>query len=300
MKEGNWVLLQNCHLFKSWMGRLEAICAKLSTREQECHPDFKLILTSMPVDYFPVSVLQNSLKMTTDPPKGIKANLKRTYTNIITEETYDELTLKTVSDTMTQYSGVSEPTEQEKLKFFEKQKVWRNMLFCLAFFHAVVQERRKFGPTGWNIRYEFSDADLTTSIKMLQNFIQDNSEVPWESIKFMTGQINYGGRVTDGTDNILLMSILTIYQNEDIMQNDKYRFSQSGKYKIPTHKHVEEIQAYIETLPDDDHPEIFGMHPNANLTYLRAKSDTLIETILSVQPREYSGGGEGSGMTSDE
>ena len=38
----------------------------------------------MPVDYFPVSVVQNSLKMTTDPPKGIKANLKRTYTNIIT------------------------------------------------------------------------------------------------------------------------------------------------------------------------------------------------------------------------
>ena len=171
----------------------------------------------MPVDYFPVSVLQNSLKMTTDPPKGIKANLKRTYTNIITEETYDELTLKTVSDTMTQYSGISEPTEQEKLKFVEKQKVWRNMLFCLAFFHAVVQERRKFGPTGWNIRYEFSDAYLTTSIKMLQNFIQDNSEVPWESIKFMTGQINYGGLVTDGIDNILLMCILTIYQNEDIM-----------------------------------------------------------------------------------
>ena len=44
------------------------------------------------------------------------------------------------------------------------------------------------------------------------------------------------------------------------MQTEKYQFSQSGKYKTPTHRHVDEIQAYIETLPDDDHPEIFGMH----------------------------------------
>ena len=72
MEDGNWVLLQNCHLFKSWMTRLETKCIELSSRKNEsdvkisqngeevikgCHPDFKLILTSMPVSYFPVSVL---------------------------------------------------------------------------------------------------------------------------------------------------------------------------------------------------------------------------------------------------
>lgn len=77
MIEGNWILLQNCHLFKSWMPKLETIISGL--KSQECHDNFRLILTSIPVDYFPVSVLQNSLKMTTDPPKGIKANLLRTY-----------------------------------------------------------------------------------------------------------------------------------------------------------------------------------------------------------------------------
>jgi len=46
---------------------------------------------------------------------------------------------------------------------------------------------------------------------MLRNFMQENSETPWDSIKFMTGQIYYGGRVTDSQDTILLISILAIY-----------------------------------------------------------------------------------------
>jgi dynein heavy chain, axonemal len=99
MIEGNWILLQNCHLFKSWMPKLETIISGL--KSQECHDNFRLILTSIPVDYFPVSVLQNSLKMTTDPPKGIKANLLRTYQNIITQDTYDDLILRSTVETQT-------------------------------------------------------------------------------------------------------------------------------------------------------------------------------------------------------
>jgi len=48
----------------------------------EVHADFRLFLTSMPALYFPVAVLQNSVKLTTEPPRGMKANLKRTYANL--------------------------------------------------------------------------------------------------------------------------------------------------------------------------------------------------------------------------
>lgn len=87
---GDWVYLQNCHLYKSWMPQLEILVAQL-VENHEVHEDFRLILTSMPVDYFPQSILQSSLKMTTEPPRGIKANLQRSYLNIITAETYQEL-----------------------------------------------------------------------------------------------------------------------------------------------------------------------------------------------------------------
>jgi dynein heavy chain len=56
-REGNWVLLQNCHLFKSWMPNLELICEKFNEDEKNIHEDFRLILTSMPADYFPAAIL---------------------------------------------------------------------------------------------------------------------------------------------------------------------------------------------------------------------------------------------------
>ena len=78
-KNGEWVMLQNCHLAKSWMPSLENIVINFGAEEYEIHPQFRLYLTSMPADYFPVSVLQNGVKLTTEPPRGLKANLKRTY-----------------------------------------------------------------------------------------------------------------------------------------------------------------------------------------------------------------------------
>lgn len=216
MVEGHWVMLQNCHLFKSWLPELAQKVASIQeqrdTRSDEVllHPDFRLILTSMPVDYFPTSVLQSGLKMTTEPPRGIKNNLARSYMNIITQEVYDQLnvhadatsrdgvsrmdsdggmshknsismnvTLKSLKATVDHFT--SGPVwDSDSLRM--KNREWRNLLFGLSFFHAVIQERRKFGPLGWNIFYDFNDADFTTTITMIKNFLTENEEVPWEAM----------------------------------------------------------------------------------------------------------------------
>jgi dynein heavy chain len=80
-KDGSWVLLTNCHLAKSWMPQLEKIVLSFSDY-YEGSDQFRLFLTSMPANYFPVAVLQNGTKMTLEPPRGLKANLKRSYQDI--------------------------------------------------------------------------------------------------------------------------------------------------------------------------------------------------------------------------
>lgn len=109
MKNGEWVMLQNCHLAQSWMTSLEKVVLNFTEVQDSIHEDFRLYLTSMPAPYFPVSVLQNSVKVTTEPPRGLKANMARTYNRMSQEYLAD--------------CG-EDPAKQE---------IWRKMLFNLSF-----------------------------------------------------------------------------------------------------------------------------------------------------------------------
>ena len=79
-------------------------------------------------------------------------------------------------------------------------------VFSLCFFHAILQERKKFGPLGWNIKYEFNDSDRECCLLNLDLFCK-GGKIPWDALTYITGSITYGGRVTDSWDQRLVLKI---------------------------------------------------------------------------------------------
>jgi dynein heavy chain, axonemal len=258
-KNGDWVCLQNCHVACSWMLKLESIVEDLSRESTIVHEDFRLWLTAMPSSTFPVLVLQNGLKLTNEPPQGVKAKVKNAFTSMSLE----------------QFEAVG-----------CKPEAWKKLLLSLTFFHAVVQERRKFGPIGWNIRYEFNLSDLECSQRTIQMFLEEKEHIPWAAMEYVLGQINYGGRVTDENDQRCLMSILRQYIVPEVLHTS-YKYTPSGTYHsaATAGSTLEDISEYIRSLPPSEAPEVFGMHLNANIKSELQECRKLLHTVLAIQPR---------------
>jgi dynein heavy chain len=114
-----------------------------------------------------------------------------------------------------------------------KPHEWRKLLFGLTFFHATVQERRKFGPLGWNIRYDFNTTDLEVSIETLRMFLDEQEVIPWAALEYVNGHINYGGRVTDDWDRRNLICMLRRFSSTRILEDGYMLASDSDAYYAP-------------------------------------------------------------------
>ncbi|XP_047128865.1 dynein axonemal heavy chain 5 isoform X1 [Hydra vulgaris] len=251
--EGGWVLLQNCHLGLNFMDELYDMLTTL----ESAHENFRLWMTTEVHPKFPINLLQISIKFTNEPPSGIKDGLKRTYVGM----TQDQL------DIVSLYQ-------------------WKPLLYATAFLHSVVQERRKFGPLGWNIPYEFNMSDLSSSLQFVQNHLDEldfAKGVSWPTLCYMLGEVNYGGRVTDEYDKRLLNTFCLEWFNENLF-NEKFEFHHG--YGLPKCEQLTDILIYIQNLPAVDTPEVFGLHPNADITYQTKAAVDVLNTILNVQPKD--------------
>lgn len=266
---GLWICLQNCHLAVSWLPTLERICEELSP--DRVHSDFRLWLTSEPSTHFPAFILQNGVKMTVEPPKGMRASLLGSWSSL----------------------------QDDALDACARPLEFKKLVFGLTFLHATVCERRKFGPLGWNVSYVFSHPDMSISMDQLRLFLDeldDGAPVPFRALAYLAGECNYGGRVTDDKDRRCLMNILSDFYCPDMLR-DEHKLSPSGLYFAPPADwSVAEHREYIRGLPYSEAPEVFGLHDNANISCAIAETFGLLAKMVKLQVRARRavlGGGEG-------
>jgi len=268
---GGWLILQNSHLGIIFMNELEDALGKTP----EIDADFRLWLSCEITERFPIGLLQMALKVTLEPPAGLQAGLARTYSTMVTQELIDKI-------------------DHEK---------WRALVYTQSFLHSVVQERRKFGPIGWCVPYEYNNSDLDACIIFLEKHIATSimvgQPISWVTTQYMVSEVQYGGRVTDDLDRELFATYCAKWFCDDVFKPSFAfnNYQSDYNYKIPDGLEIANFRDAIETIPPVDSPLIFGLHPNADLTYRLKDNAEMITTIIETQPKES---GSASGKSVDE
>ncbi|XP_054026357.1 dynein axonemal heavy chain 17 [Dryobates pubescens] len=268
--QGHWVILQNIHLVARWLGTLEKIVEQNS---QGSHDDYRVFMSAEPAPtpeshIIPQGLLEDAIKITNEPPTGMYANLHKAL-DLFTQDT---------------------------LEMCSKEMEFKCILFALCYFHAVVAERRKFGAQGWNKSYPFNNGDLTISINVLYNYLEANPKVPWDDLRYLFGEIMYGGHITDDWDRRLCRTYLSEYIRVEMLDGE---VPLAPGFLTPPNLDYKGYHEYIdENLPPES-PYLYGLHPNAEIGFLTVTSDRLFRTVLEMQPKESDAGG-GSGVSREE
>lgn len=145
----------------------------------------------------------------------------------------------------------------------------------------------------------FDDGDLRISAMQLKMFLDEAAGsagaggvlVPFDALRYTAGECNYGGRVTDDKDRLLLNTILsTCYCPKLVEEGPRYSLTPSGTYHAPEDGPRSGYVAFVESLPLAQAPEAFGLHANAAITKDINATDLMLRSLLSMS----GGGGGGS------
>eukprot|EP01033_Poteriospumella_lacustris_P002713 gene2718-1970_t len=255
-QNGSWLCLQNLHLVVAWLPKLEKEIAALNP-----HPDFRLILTTEAHNQFTSILLQTSLKATFESPPGIKKNLQRTF------DAWDpEL-------------------------FDGNNPVRGRLLFLLACFHGVMQERRTFIPQGWTKFYEFSYGDLKAGTYVMEAVTEalagkkggGAEQLDWEIINGLMEDAIYGGRIDNAYDIRVLRAYLRMFFSHrlasdsgsgmEVLPGTPLRMPSAAAADYKTFKKI------LTHLPDVDAPFVFQLPDNIERSLQRTTSSMLIRQL---------------------
>lgn len=218
--EGNWLCLKNLHLVPNFLTDLEKTLNNL-----ELAKGFKLFLTTEEHPRFPVVLLESCFKVSYEAPPGIRMNVERVYTTI------SPSSLKQMS-----------PEEGR-------------LTFMLAYFHALLQERRSYIPQGWSKFYEFSLSDFKSGHLILETIMQDRKVVDWPGLYGLFENAIYGGRI----DRLVDLDVLRAYLHSIFNDKSLKTGQLSNNQTAPASTDMKDHLKAISQLQEINKPSLFGL-----------------------------------------
>jgi len=141
--------------------------------------------------------------------------------------------------------------------------------------------------------------DLVNCTEVLYNYLEGNETVPWEDLRYMFGEVFYGGHITDPMDRKLCIGYLDVLVKPDLLPgadgSPPTNILAPG-FKAPPPESYQSLRDYVEAALPPETPALYGLHSNAQLSLLTTEGEILFETVLTVK----GGGGGGAGGGSNE
>merc|ERR1719420_1948958 len=251
----DWVILNNVHLMPRWLKKVEKLLDEYASSGS--HENFRVFMSSDPSNSIPIGILDRSIKLTSDPPSGLKANIKQAFCTFSREE-YEELEGRT-----------------------------RGILFGLCHFHAVMLERRKFGAQGRNMHYPFAVGDLINSASVLKNYMENApTKIPWDDLRYLFGEIMYGGHIVNDYDRLVANTYLDFFLRDDLLDEMllfPYNDDRKQSFSSPkTSNSYDRVLEHVDTELKNETPLAYGLHPNAEIGFRTNMANVLFGTVLSL------------------
>jgi len=247
---GGWVFLQNVQLMKEWLPTLEVL---LHDAGEESHDDFRCFLSAPPPpthdeQSIPAGLLQASLKVALQPTAHLQSNL-RAAVSLFSQGTLDAC----------------------------DAPAFRPLLFALCFFHVLTLGRRQFGARGFSSQPTFFQADLQVCAAMLRSHLERQSAVPYEELRYLFGEIFYGGHMSDWFDRRVTNAYLAQMLRPEIAEPDSDA-QLAPELGCPRPDDYNGLLAHIDALPAET-AQLYGLHPNSQVGPLRREAEDVLRSL---------------------
>jgi len=286
-REGKWLCLKNVHLVVSWLPKLEQEIFSLaggsssstsggrgvtgsasehntssssSSSSTLLHPNFRLFMTTEPHAAFPSSLLEHSIKITFEAPPGLRNNMTRTL------EEWGEETVQ---------AGTG---------------LRAKLLFGLAWFHAVLQERRGYIPFGWSKFYEFSGADLRSGLDIIDLGTRGGRPIDWPYLHGLLETAVYGGKIDNDHDMQILTDLLHSLFNSAVIEGQDGRIRPlpgTSDVTVPVGTSWRDMKDLVSNrLPATDPPSLFSLPANVRRALEQVTSGRVLTQLRTLESRK--------------
>jgi dynein heavy chain 1 len=255
-KRGTWVMLKNVHLCVDWLR--ETLVKKLQALGPQTNSEFRVFITSEINPKLPTALLRVCDICVAEAPTGIKATLTRFFSSI------------------------------SKDRFI--MPVRNRLYLMLGWTHAVIQERLRYVPNGWTEAYEFTEADATHALDVIDSLVGehglDPEKLPWMAIRSTLCKGVFGGRITSAIDqNVLDELVNSIFDPKAFNVDFPLVANVADGPKLPEGSSRDACVEWIESLSQHTPPTWIGLGKEAETEREKRKADAVVDKAALIYER---------------